>query len=429
MEHITMSKKEREQLIVFEKIKNREITRSEGALQLDLSERWVCKKFKRYLENGAHGLSHQNRNQVSPKRWCEEEKALAIDLLRSDWHDFGPTFAAEKLKELKSIIINKETLRQAMIEGGVWQAKQKRCKYRKRRQRRPMIGVMIQLDGSPHDWFEGRGPKCTLLVFIDDATSQILWLEFVPSESSKAVVTATQNYIRAHGRPHSVYVDYGSVFSVNTNNPEREKKTQWERMMKELLIEVIHARSPQAKGRVERANRTLQDRLLKEMRLANISSIDEANQFLRDSDYVARHNKLFAIAPAQLGNAHRPTETYDLNAIFCFKNERILTNDYTITFNKRLFQLDEQQPTILRPKNVITVITHLNESTDLFIRKTQLGYKEILAKSPKKLAISMIKPYKPRKVPENSKRWNSGIFPLESRVKTALPAAEVEKRN
>jgi hypothetical protein len=429
MEHITMSKKEREQFIVFEKIKNKDITRSEAALQLNLSERWVRKKFKRYLTNGIQGLTHQNRNRISPKRWNEREKAIAIDLLRSDWHDFGPTFTAEKLKELKNIIVSKETLRKAMINGGVWQAKRKRFKYRKRRARRPMIGIMIQLDGSPHDWFEGRGPKCTLLVFIDDATSQLLWLEFVPSESAEAVIAATQNYMRTHGRPHSMYVDYGSVFSVNTNNPEREKKTQWERIMKELSIEVIHARSPQAKGRVERSNRTLQDRLIKDMRLAGISSIDEANQFLRNSDYIARHNEQFAVAPAQLGNAHRPTETYDLNAIFCFKDERILTNDYTITFNKRLFQLDKEQPTIIRPKNVITVKTYLNGSIDLFVRKTRLAFKEIYAKSRKKMAVPVAKQYKPRKVHENSKRWATGLFPMVSRVKPTLPVVEAEKRN
>ena len=299
MEHITMSKKERQQLIVFEKIKNNKITQLVAALQLDCTERWVRKKYKRYLQNGASGLAHQNRNRVSPRRWNEQEKMIAIDLLQSDWHGFGPTFAAEKLQELKGIKINKETLRQAMIKSGVWQVKRKRSKHRKRRVRRSMIGLMIQLDGSPHDWFEGRGPKCTLLVFIDDATSQLLWLEFVQSESTKAVVKATKNYIKTHGRPHSLYVDYGSVFSVNTNNPEREKKTQWERMMKELNIEIIHAKSPQAKGRVERSNSTLQDRLLKELRLDGVNSIDEANRFIRESNYLALHNARFAVIPAQ----------------------------------------------------------------------------------------------------------------------------------
>jgi hypothetical protein len=431
MEHITMSKKEREQLIVFDKIKKGETTRLEAALQLELSERWICKKYKRYLANGANGLTHLGRNRVSPRQWCKQEKSLAIDLLRSDWYDFGPTFAAEKLKELKDIVVSKETLRKAMIGAGVWQAKAQRAKYRHRRVRRSMIGVLIQLDGSPHDWFEGRGPKCTLLVFIDDATSQLLWLEFVPSESMEAVVAATKNYIKLHGRPQSFYVDFGSVFSVNTNNPERDKITQWERMMRELGIEVIHARSPQAKGRVERVNQTLQDRLPKEFRLVNVSSIDEANQFLRETDYLTKHNKQFAVAPAQLGNVHRPTVAFDLEAIFCFKDERKLTNDYTIMFNKRIFQLDKKQTILIRPKAVIIVRTHLNGCIDLFVSKTQLAYKEIVAKPAKKITITVTKQSQPRKVHENSKRWVSGKFPIpmESRVKPAVPAVEAEKRN
>jgi len=431
MEHIIMSKKEREQLIVFDKTKRGEITQLEAALQLGVSERWVRKKYKRYLVSGAGGLTHKGRHRASPKRWCEQEKALAIDLLRNDWHDFGPTFAAEKLQELKGIKVSKETLRKAMIGTGVWQAKAQRAKYRQRRIRRSMIGVLIQLDGSPHDWFEDRGPKCTALVFIDDATSQLLWLEFAPSESMEAVVVATKNYIKAHGRPQSFYVDFGSVFSVNTNNAERDKKTQWERMMRELGIEIIHARSPQAKGRVERVNQTLQDRLAKEFRLAGVNSIDEANRFLRESGYIAKHNELFAITPAQLGNVHKPTVALDLEAIFSFKDERKLANDYTITFNTRILQLGKKQTVSLRPKSVITVRTHLNGCIDLFISNTQLEYKEIAVRPAKKITVTVVKQSQPRKVHENSKRWVSGKLPIpmESRVKTALPAAEVEKRN
>ena len=431
MEHIIMSKKEREQLIVFDKIKRGEITRLEAALQLGVSERWIRKKYKRYLVSGASGLAHKGRHKVSSKRWCEQEKILAIDLLRNDWHDFGPTFAAEKLQELKGIKVSKETLRNAMIGAGVWRAKAQRAKYRQRRIRRSMIGVLIQLDGSPHDWFEDRGPKCTALVFIDDATSQLLWLEFAPSESMEAVVSATKNYIKAHGRPQSFYVDFGSVFSVNTNNAEREKKTQWERMMRELGIEIIHARSPQAKGRVERVNQTLQDRLAKEFRLAGVHSIDEANQFLRESCYIAKHNELFAVTPAQLGNVHKPTVALDLEAIFSFKDERKLANDYTITFNRRILQLGKKQAISLRPKSVITVRTHLNGCIDLFISNTKLEYKEITSKPAKKIMVATVKPSQPRKVHENSKRWVSGKFPIsmESRVKTALPAAEVKERN
>jgi hypothetical protein len=433
MEHITMSNKEREQLIVFNRIEKGEITRQEAALQLEMSERGVRKKFKRYKSDGASGLVHKSRNRASPRRWCEKERALAIDLLRSDWYGFGPKFTSEKLLELKGITISKETLRKAMIAGGVWQAKQLKSKYRQRRPRRPMIGVMIQLDGSPHDWFEERGPKCTLLVFIDDATSQLLWLEFVPSESADAVVRATKNYIKAYGRPQSMYVDYGSVFSVNTNNSDRQKITQWERMMRELGIEVIHARTPQAKGRVERANKTLQDRLVKELRLAGVNSIEAVNQFLHETGYLAKHNRLFAVIPAQFGNAHRTTVGYDLKAIFRFKDERILANDYTITFNKRIFQLNKKQTILIRPKSSITVMTDLDRCIYLSVYKTQLEYQEIAERpTPKKMSISIAtKPSQPQKVHKNSRLWARGKLPppMESRMKSALPAVEAEKRN
>ena len=423
MEYITMSRREREQLIVFSKIKNAVITRVEAALQLKISERWLRKKYKRYLIDGDVGLVHRNRGRASPNRWCEEERILTINLLRSDWHGFGPTFTAEKLAELENITVSKETVRQAMIAAGLWRSRSKKPKYRQRRVRRAMIGVMVQLDGSPHDWFEGRAPKCTLLVFIDDATSQILWLEFVDGESKLAVTQATKNCFMKHGIPLSFYVDFGGVFSVNLNNLERDKKTQWERIMKELSVEVIHAYSPQAKGRVERANKTMQDRLIKEMRLAKISSIEAANTFLRGSNFISKHNAQFAVPPAQVGNAHRSADLYDLDSIFCFKEERILANDFTILYNTMVFQLDAQQRTIIRPKNVITVNTYLDGTIKLSIRQTGLTFKEIdCRKQPQEKKIKEYTPCKPGK---NSQRWVFGLPPLnESRVKPASPAVE-----
>lgn len=386
MEHITMNRKEREQLIVFEKLKNKSITQVEAALQLGISTRWVRKKIKRYLEFEAAGLVHQSRNRISNKRWCENEKAFAIDLLRSDWHDFGPSFAVEKLKEIEDIKISKETMRQVMIKAGIWQAKKKKLKHRKRRERRLMIGLLIQLDGSPHDWFEGRGPWCTLLVFIDDATSRILWLEFAESESFKAVAGATKNYIEKHGRPVSFYVDFGSVFSVNLNNPEREKKTEFERIMAELLVKVSHATSPQAKGRVERANKTLQDRLVKEMRLANVSSMEAANQFVQKGDFIQKHNTKFAVPSAAEGNAHRSIENYNLYDIFCTQENRIVNNDFTVHYKRKLFQLNKRQAAIIRPKNYITISEHLDGKITLKIRNNQLNFKEVGMRKANKLS-------------------------------------------
>jgi len=434
MDHITMNKKEREQLIVFEKVKAGMITRVEASFQLGISERWARQKYKRYIEFGTKGLVHRNRGKPSTRRWDPKERSLAIDLLKSEWEGFGPTFAAEKLREIKGIKVSKETIRQEMIKEGIRKVKNRRKNARKQRERRPMKGLLVQLDGSPHDWFEGRAPECTLLVFIDDATSDLLWLEFVKSESCLDVMRATKNYISLHGRPHEFYVDHGSVFSVNLNNPERDKITQWERAVKELSIRISHAHSPQAKGRVERANKTMQDRLIKEMRLAEISSIEEANAFVQSGNFITRHNQRFGVIPAKIGNAHRPANLYNLDEIFCIKEERILTNDHTISFRKRLFQLDTQQRTIIRPKDLITIRTYLDKSIKLFIRNTELMFKEIYARPRRKIVEKTVKQPQPRKPCENSRRWASGLTMFakatqqESRVKPAPPAVEAKKK-
>lgn len=429
MEHITMNRKEREQLIVFAQLKKGGISQKEAALKLKISPRWVRKKYKRYQENGAAGIVHANRNRESKRRWSANKAAFVVDLLRSDWHGFGPTFTAELLAKKYDIHVSKETLRQVMIKAGVWLGKKHRMKHRKRRERKQMLGVMVQADGSPHDWFEGRAPWCTLIVFIDDATSQILWLEFVKSESLIAVMQATKNYMVKYGAPQSFYVDHGSVFSVNNNNSERDKITEWERVVSLFSTKVQHANSPQAKGRVERANQTLQDRLVKEMRLAGISSIEKANDFLQQGNFIQRYNEQFAIPAAQPGNAHGPVLKRDLDVLFCIKDRRVLANDYTISFNKRILQLAPQQRTILRPKDIITVSTYLDHSIELSIRKTKLEFYEISHHPQKQKKQPIIKEYKPCKPSANSRRWVAGLAPIsasmESRMKTALPAAKV----
>ena len=434
MEHIIMNRKEREQLIIFRKLKNKEISQVEAALQLKISTRWIRKKYKRYEELGDIGIIHKNRGTISKRQWNEKDKKIAIELLQSDWKDFGPSFAAEKLEELKQIKVSKETVRKSMIKAGIWQSKTRKLKHRKRRERRDRKGEMIQLDGSYHDWFEGRNLWCTLLVFIDDATSEILWLEFATRESYDGVMKATKNYINTHGRPHEFYVDFGSVFSVNLNNPERDKKTHWEIALQELDITVNHAHSPQAKGRVERVNKTLQDRLIKEMRLAGISSIESANNFLCNSNFIAHHNQKFAIRPTKSGNAHRSIATYNLSDIFVIRDERVLANDYTIVYNKRIFQVQDQRKAIVRPKDTITINLQLDGTIRLSIRKIFLDFVEISERNKPKPKQSKTKmsSYKPQRPSVNSKRWAFGLPPLsiknfneESRVKTALPAAEV----
>jgi DNA-binding Lrp family transcriptional regulator len=372
---IGLSMKERDQLVTFSKLKEGEITQVAAAKRLGLSVRWVREKLKRFIEKGISGIVHRNRGKPSSRCWDATQKAYAMSLFDKDFHDFGPTFAAEKLQELYGIKISREALRKAMIAHGYWHGRKRKMKHRKWRERKEFYGMLIQLDGSPHDWF-GRGSKHTLLVFIDDATSAIVWAELVPSESTEALMQATRRYVEKCGRPLAFYTDFGSVFSVNTNNPDRIKITQFERACSELDIDIIHAHSPQAKGRVERSNQTHQDRLVKELRLRNISTLAEANKFIAEM-YISRHNKAFAVKATRKGDVHRPITTQNLDNIFCIKEKRLIRNDFTIQYKNRLIQLLAEQRAVIRPKENVVIHEHFDGSLFIFIRNIQLNFIEI----------------------------------------------------
>ncbi|MDQ6957799.1 MAG: ISNCY family transposase, partial [Mariprofundaceae bacterium] len=317
------------------------IKQKEAAKRMGLSTRQVRRISNEYRLHDCHALVHGNRGKVSNRRIRAEVKQRAIALVKQHYPDFGPTFASEKLAEHHGITVSIETLRQWMIESGVWTPK---CKRHQRnhpmRERRPRIGELVQIDGSPHDWFEGRAPKCTLIVFIDDATSRLLDLQFSPSETTEAYMTSLRRYMKHHGRPVALYSDRHSIFTINTEDPVSGTQiTQFGRALKTLDIEGIKARSPQAKGRVERANQTLQDRLIKEMRLAGISSMEEGNSFLLE--YMQKHNRKFAVKAASDEDAHRPVlhSEEELDLIFSIHHKRKLTKDLSIQYNNTVHQL------------------------------------------------------------------------------------------
>ena len=299
-----------------------------------------------------------------------------------------------------------------MITEGLWIPGKRRTKYRNMRDRRLMIGALIQLDGSPHDWFEGRADKCTLLVFIDDATSRIMWLEFVKSEFFEGVASATQKYIQAHGRPVALYVDYGSVFSINKSNLDRNKFTQFERIMADLGVHINHAGSPQAKGRVERCNGTMQDRLVKEMRLVGISSMEAANQFVQNGDFIAKHNAKYAVPPAQEADAHRSAADYNLYQVFCSQEERVITNDFTITYKNKIIQLEKQQLISIRPRNRVVVYEHLDQKITLSFKNNPLQFKEIGMKKLKPTDYVLLEN-------ERGREQNRQAFPVYGSLKKA----------
>ncbi len=372
-----MSKKEIDQITVFEDLKKKVIKQNHAAKFLNLSARQIKRKLKKYRVFGARGLIHGNRGKPSNRKLDLDLVTKALSLIENHYPDFAPTFASEKLEEIHGLIINHETLRIKMTEAGLWLPKKKRVTHRAWRERKAHLGELVQLDGSPHAWFEDRAPACTLLAFIDDATSKILWLEFAYQEATIPIMKATKSYLEKYGRPLELYVDRGKVFKVNLNNPDDDKITQYRRSLNELSIKVIYARSPQAKGRVERLFGTLQDRLVKELRLAEISTMEEANQFVQGI-YLHKHNQKFAIEPREKQNFHRSIQGFDLNEIFTQQEERTLTNDFTIAYHHKWYQLVKNQPTLVFPKNTITVLRYLDGNIKLKLRKTNLNFQEIL---------------------------------------------------
>lgn len=375
-----MSKKERNQMSVLDRLVRKELTQQNAALMLKITDRQVRNKLKRYIAEGASGLVHLSRGRPSKKCWNQREPAL--ELVKNYYPDFGPTFAAEKLEECHKIIVSSETLRKAMLEVGLWHRQRKHKKHRRRREPRKHFGMLIQFDGSPHDWFEGRGPSCTLLVAVDDATRELLLLKFVRSESTISIMNAMKEYIEQHGRPLAFYTDKHSVVKVNNKNPEGEFITQLERALKELDIGLIRADSPQAKGRVERANLTLQDRLVKELRLQSISTMEEANAFA-SRVFIPHYNKKFSIRKTTTKDLHRLAIGYNLYNIFSRKEKRILQNDYTIQYQKRIFQIEKTPQVRIYPKEVVNVYVHLDEKVSLFTRNKNLQFTEIGIRSRK----------------------------------------------
>jgi hypothetical protein len=270
---------------------------------------------------------------VSHNRLPETLRAQVMTLLRDKYPDFGPTLAAEKLLERDGIKVSRETIRQMQIACGLWKPKQRRIRrVFQLRDRRPRFGELIQIDGSPHDWFEGRGPRCTLIVFIDDATSRLTALRFAPVESARAYLETLRCHVLEHGCPLAFYSDRHGIFRVNAKDAQSgDGKTELGRVAARLKIELIHALTPQAKGRVERANQTLQDRLVKEMRLQNVCSIEAANAFV--PVFIAFWNGKFAVKPRHETSAHRPwTDTPQaLEDALARHEERVLSKALTFS--------------------------------------------------------------------------------------------------
>ncbi len=334
---------------------------SGAAAVLGLGERQVWRLLKAYRLRGADGLISKKRGQPSNRKTPDDVRQTAMAIIRERYTDFGPTLAAEKLLELHDLMISRETLRAWMIAEGLWlDRKKRRARVHQPRYRRDCVGELVQIDGSEHRWFEDRGPMCTLLVFIDDATSRLMHLRFVETESTFAYFAATQSYLEAHGKPVAFYSDKHSVFRVNkTGGAATDGMTQFGRALHALNIEIICANSSQAKGRVERANKTLQDRLVKELRLAGISTMEAGNAFV--SGFVADHNARFAKPPADAKNLHRPMSSREtLEDALTWREERTVSQALTLQYDKVLFILDPTEEAQDAIGKRVTIIDYPN---------------------------------------------------------------------
>ena len=353
---ITMSTKELSRIEVIQKAFEKRLTQAEAAKLMGISVRQTKRLVAAYRTDGPSGLVSKRRGRTGNHKTNNVLKEYAVDLIRQHYADFRPTFAAEKLAESHNLRFSSETIRKWMIEAGLWITRaEKRKRAYQPRYRRDCLGELIQIDGSHHAWFEDRAPKCTLLVYIDDATSEIMHLLFTKAESTFSYFDATKAYLGKHGKPVAFYSDKHSTFRTNKKGElGGDGITQYGRALHDLNVDIIFANSCQAKGRVERANQTLQDRLVKEMRLRGISNIDDANHYC--NEFIEDYNRRFAKPPKSTHNAHRPLlNTDNLDEIFCWQEDRNLSNNLTVQYNKILYLIEDNTLTRSLRRSRVTI--------------------------------------------------------------------------
>jgi predicted DNA-binding protein (UPF0251 family) len=373
---LIMSIKEIKRCEILTMANEKQITQREGAKQIGVTERHFRRLLYSYRGQGAEGIISRHRGRVSSNQIPKEKQGKILNKLKEDYQGFGPTLASEKLLERDGIKVSKETVRQIMIAAGLHRPKiRKKDKTHPLRERRPRRGELVQIDGSYHAWLEDRAEKACLLLFIDDATSEILAAEFVKHESYLTYAKLCKRYFCQHGLPEAFYTDRFSVFRVNHSNvTSTDAQTMFEYAMKDLGIELICAFSPQAKGRVERANQTLQDRLVKEMRLAGINDYNQANDFL--AGYLPIYNHKFAVQPACPVDSHEPLRLEnDLDWIFTKKTQRKLSKDLSFQYERVIYQIQTDRPVYALQGREVTVLENDQGKLRVILGLEQLAYK------------------------------------------------------
>lgn len=383
-EILAMSKKETSRIRVIEEIVSEKLTYKKGSEILELSERQLYRIVKRFKSESYSGIMHRSRGKPSNHGYSEKTKTEVIKIYREIYSDYGATLFSEQLEKYHNISINKETIRRWLLSNGINSCERKKRPHRKHRERKTAIGEMVQFDGSHHEWFEERGEKCCLFVCIDDASSRT-YLSFSPTENTEGAMRCIWEYIEKYGIATSLYTDRHAVYY------EEGKLTDFGKALKKLSMKIIYAKSPQAKGRVERSNRTYQDRLIKELRRLGISTIDEANKFLRES-FIDELNTKFSVNK-ELPDIHRKTNGICLKNIFCYETERQVKNDYTITVNGQYIQLEKSAAPLPAPKQDVLIRKYLDDTVNIIYNEQKLKYK-LLEGKPKKKERVITKPGK-----------------------------------
>ena len=429
MKTIIMTDKDTFRFGVINDLNNKKLSMSQVKVMLGLSGRQIKRIRKQVREEGNEGVIHKGRDKIGNRKISAEIREKMEELLTGTYPDFGPTFASEKLEDNHGIIISKETVRSIMVEIGLRTVKPRKenKEYRAWRPRKEHYGEMLQFDGSYHHWFEGRSGEHCLLASIDDATGQITKAVFAKNEGVTEVSKFWKEYTEELGKPVSIYLDKFSTYKVNHVNAvdNHELLTQFQKMTDRVGIELITAHSPQAKGRIERLFETLQDRLVKEMRLLGISTPDEANVYLRDI-YLPYFNKKFGVVPTSEGDVHRQlsdTERENLPSLFSIQHTRVVSNDFCIQFETQWFQLEREQPTTVCRRDTIVIEKRIDGTIYLKLRDKYLNFR-ILHERPQKLRekitalvpAPLIRVEMQRKVPVNHP-WRRPIFQVPKIVK------------
>ena len=409
---IQMSQKELSRSHIISKVLDRSLKQKEAAEKLDISGRQVRRLVKRVRLEGAKGLVHRLRGRPSKRKIANKLWQKILELCQTVYQGFGPTLASEKLLELDHLRVSDETLRLWLAKDGLWQVDRRRNrKKRTWRARKDKFGQMVQMDGSHHDWLEGRGPKLVLMGYIDDATGKI-YGRFFDYEGTLPAMGGLKGYIQRNGIPGQVYLDKHSTYRNNrkynyTNWPFRDddELTQFERACRQLGIEVIHAHSPQAKGRVERLFKTLQDRLVKEMRLMGVKTCAEANVFIEK--YIDKFNARFAVQARKKGNAHRPPDKrIKIDDILSVQTEHVLRNDRTVMHDRKLYQVTNKT----RAQRVV-VFEYLNGRMAIKYGQEGLDFSVIQERPQPKPKIQEVKKFKNRLryIPPRNSPWRVGF--------------------